>query len=506
MARLTPIDYQMQVINPMAAALQGYQAGFGQMQQLDEVRRQREADEMAKQRFEAEMAQTQAATARAQEVQSALGDIWGRMADGENVTVQDLQRVQSRFPEVADQLQSLTENLTAQEKSDKFFDTVELVSLAQTPELYRAELNQRIEASESNPEQQRALQAQLQAYDAAEQAQEGGGAAYARIIGGMSALQLADNEQQREVLSQRLFPEPEEYESAQDALGVRRYTEGPNIGQPVPGFEETRPTTPPVQLKIGGGLYDPNTGQIILPSGAAPTTTPSGAAPTAPTTAAGAEQPAQDVTPASLMEAGKTPTGYESIPTPEGNMLQTIRNSPQETASISFAANTIDTINLINDFLEDPNAPTLYGTFTRQLVLSGPRRGTQAKLNQLLGGSFLTAVRELKDAGAGGSLTENEGRTAQAAQTRFGDTLQEWGDAKQALIDYREKLQRGLNRSMIGVRPEAWEENQLDPSFKPENMGGSRIFNSDQAPASEDLGAVDREELEAVVQYYLGSR
>jgi hypothetical protein len=203
MARLTPIDYQMQVINPMSAALQGYQAGFGQMQQLDQVRRQREADEMAKQRFEAEMAQTQ------EEVQTALGDIWGRMADGENVTVQDLQRVQSRFPEVADQLQSLTENLTAQERSDKFFDTVELVSLAQTPELYRAELNQRIEASESNPEQQRALQAQLQAYDAAEQAQEGGGAAYARMVGGMSALQLADNEQQRELVSQRFFPEPE---------------------------------------------------------------------------------------------------------------------------------------------------------------------------------------------------------------------------------------------------------------------------------------------------------
>jgi len=496
MARLTPIDYQMQVINPMAAALQGYQAGFGQMQQLDEVRRQREADEMAKQRFEAEMAQTQAATARAQEVQTALGDIWGRMADGENVTVQDLQRVQSRFPEVADQLQSLTENLTAEEKSDKFFDTIQLVSLAQTPDLYRAELNQRIEASESNPEQQRALQAQLQAYDAAEQAQEGGGAAYARMVGGMAALQYADTEQQFNLVSERFFPEPEEYESAQDATGVRRYTEGPNIGQPVPGFEQPRPTTPPVQVQIGGGLYDPNTGQIILPSGPPPD----------PTTAAGAEQPTQDVTPASLMEAGKTPTGYESIPTPEGNMLQTIRNSPQETASISFAANTIDTINLINDFLEDPYAPKLYGTFERQLVLSGPRRGTQAKLNQLLGGSFLTAVRELKDAGAGGSLTENEGRTAQAAQTRFGDTLQEWGDAKQALIDYREKLQRGLNRSMIGVRPEAWEENQLDPRFKPENMGGTRIFNSDQAPASEDLGAVDREELEAVVQYYLRTR
>jgi hypothetical protein len=187
-------------------------------------------------------------------------------------------------------------------------------------------------------------------------------------------------------------------------------------------------------------------------------------------------------------------------------MFQTIRNSPQETASISFAANTIDTINLIDDFLADPNAPTLYGTLQSQVVLTGPRRGALNKLNQLLGGSFLTAVTELKEAGAGGSLTEQEGQTAQDAQTRFGDTLQEWDDARDAIIDYREKLQRSLNRSMNGVRPEAWEENQLDTRFKPENMGGTRIFNSDQAPASEDLEAVDREELEAVVQYYLRAR
>jgi hypothetical protein len=307
------------------------------------------------------------------------------------------------------------------------------------------------------------------------------------------------------LVSKTFFPEPEEYASAQDARGVRRYTEGPNIGQPVPGFEEPRPTTSPVQLQIGGGFYDPNTGQIILPSGPAPTPTPSGPAPT-PATEPGAEQPTQDVTPASLMEAGKTPPGYESIPTPEGNMFQTIRNSPQETASISFAANTIDTINLIDDFLADPNAPTLYGTLQSQVVLTGPRRGALNKLNQLLGGSFLTAVTELKEAGAGGSLTEQEGQTAQDAQTRFGDTLQEWDDARDAIIDYREKLQRSLNRSMNGVRPEAWEENQLDTRFKPENMGGTRIFNSDQAPASEDLEAVDREELEAVVQYYLRAR
>jgi hypothetical protein len=35
--------------------------------------------------------------------------------------------------------------------------------------------------------------------------------------------------------------EPATYASQMDALGVRRYTEGPDIGQPVPGFETPRP-------------------------------------------------------------------------------------------------------------------------------------------------------------------------------------------------------------------------------------------------------------------------
>ena len=500
MARLTPIDYQMQVINPMAAALEGYQAGFGQMQQLDEVRRQREADAMNRELQEMQMAELRRKQEEALAAQQLQADFYTGLSDG-TMTIAGAREFLSN-PQISENLRSTIDAYVSDESDEqirrRMQDTARLTMLEiSDPELFNAEMDRRVEAAFNADDQDQLnyLRNIRQLADLDPIAAQSLGM---QMVSGLAS-RLGDEGKlfQEAFLEGLPLGEPEEYASAQDALGVRRYTEGPNIGQPVPGFEETRPTTPPVQLKIGGGVYDTNTGQIILPSGAAPT---------APTTAAGAEQPAQDVTPASLMEAGKTPTGYESIPTPEGNMLQTIRNSPQETASISFAANTIDTINLINDFLEDPYAPTLYGSFASQLVVSGPRRGTRAKLRQLLGGSFLTAVRELKDAGAGGSLTENEGQTAQDAQTRFGDTLQEWDDAKQALIDYREKLQRGLNRSMIGVRPEAWEENQLDPSFKPENMGGSRIFNSDQAPASEDLGAVDREELEAVVQYYLGSR
>ena len=500
MARLTPIDYQMQVMNPMAAALEGYQAGFGQMQQLDEVRRQREADAMNRELQEMQMAQLRSKQEEAQAAQRLQADFYTGLSDG-TMTIAGAREFLAN-PLISESLASTINAYVSDESDDqirgRMQDTAYLTMLERSdPDLFNAEMDRRVEAAfnANNQEQVDFLRNIRQLSDLDPSAAQSLGM---QMVSGFAS-KLGDEGKlfQEAFLEGLKLGEPEEYASAQDALGVRRYTEGPNIGQPVPGFEETRPTTPPVQVKIGGGLYDPNTGQIILPSGAAPT---------APTTAAGAEQPTQDVTPASLMEAGKTPTGYESIPTPEGNMLQTIRNSPQETASISFAANTIDTINLINDFLEDPNAPTLYGTFERQLVLSGPRKGTEQKLKQILGGSFLTAVRELKDAGAGGSLTENEGQTAQDAQTRFENRLQEWDDARDAIIDYREKLRRGLNRSMSGVRPEAWEENQLDPRFKPENMGGSRIFNSDQAPASEDLGAVDREELEAVVEYYLGQR
>jgi len=52
--------------------------------------------------------------------------------------------------------------------------------------------------------------------------------------------------------------EPQNYASATDAMGVRRYTEGPNIGQPVPGFETPRQQQPQpgfsLQFGEGGSL------------------------------------------------------------------------------------------------------------------------------------------------------------------------------------------------------------------------------------------------------------
>ena len=74
MARLTPIDYRMDVLNPMQMAMSGYQAGFGQMQQLDDVRRQREADRMAAEVHDMQMGQLEQAQAQAMAMQQEQAD------------------------------------------------------------------------------------------------------------------------------------------------------------------------------------------------------------------------------------------------------------------------------------------------------------------------------------------------------------------------------------------------------------------------------------------------
>ena len=57
-----------------------------------------------------------------------------------------------------------------------------------------------------------------------------------------------------EMLAQNVKPEGE-FPSATDAMGVRRYTAGPNIGQPVPGFETPRQPAPQpsIGLQFGEG-------------------------------------------------------------------------------------------------------------------------------------------------------------------------------------------------------------------------------------------------------------
>lgn len=113
MARLTPVNYNMQVLNPLQTAMAGYQAGFGQFQQLDDVRRQREADRMAAELHDAKMAEYERATAAAQAAQLEQAAFYEGFADGTH-TPESLRRFRMSQNEVireiaGEELASLTE-------------------------------------------------------------------------------------------------------------------------------------------------------------------------------------------------------------------------------------------------------------------------------------------------------------------------------------------------------------------------------------------------------------
>ena len=150
MARLTPIDYQMQVMNPMAAALEGYQAGFGQMQQLDEVRRQREADAMNRELQEMQMAQLRSKQEEAQAAQRLQADFYTGLSDG-TMTIAGAREFLAN-PLISESLASTINAYVSDESDDqirgRMQDTAYLTMLERSdPDLFNAEMDRRVEAA-----------------------------------------------------------------------------------------------------------------------------------------------------------------------------------------------------------------------------------------------------------------------------------------------------------------------------------------------------------------------
>lgn len=237
MARLTPVNYNMQVLNPLQTAMAGYQAGFGQFQQLEDVRRQREADRMAAEKFELEKSLLQAQTAeelrateQAQAAQEALGNLWGRMTDGENVTVSDVEAIMVQHPSLQEALQPIGERLSAEQKQNTFMDVLKLTRLSRDPEMFRSEVQTRISAAEGDPNAQNLFRGLLQTFEAAENAEPGGGAAAMELEGGLIMMGLADNEQQREMINS-VFGRPERTTLERNAMAYANLQAAPGTSE-----------------------------------------------------------------------------------------------------------------------------------------------------------------------------------------------------------------------------------------------------------------------------------
>ena len=139
MARLTPLNYNQQVVNPMQMALEGYQAGFGQMQQLDEVRRQREADEMNRQQFaqQTEMNQLQMdeyrrKTAQAERSQAVLGEFVARFDSENPPSAQEIQMFMMENPDYAESLSDVYNAMSEDEQAQSIQSNATMYSLARS--------------------------------------------------------------------------------------------------------------------------------------------------------------------------------------------------------------------------------------------------------------------------------------------------------------------------------------------------------------------------------------
>ncbi len=159
MARLTPLNYNQQVVNPMQMALQGYQAGFGQMQQLDEVRRQREADEMNRQQFaqQTEMNQLQMdeyrrKTAQAERSQAVLGEFVARFDSENPPSAQEIQMFILENPNYAEPLSSVYNAMSEDEQRQSIQSNATMYSLAKSgdEEGVRNYLNRTLEAAKNS--------------------------------------------------------------------------------------------------------------------------------------------------------------------------------------------------------------------------------------------------------------------------------------------------------------------------------------------------------------------
>ena len=118
---------------------------------------------------------------------------------------------------------------------------------------------------------------------------------------------------------------------------------------------------------------------------------------------------------------------------------------------------TREKIALLNSVLEHPAfedaigfPETLSGVFYKLgwAVPGTEVRGFDALIEQVQGQAFMDAFQSLK---GGGQITEEEGKRAEAARTRLGDTELPEDEYVKAVNDYIGVLRRGLERRQKGI-------------------------------------------------------
>ena len=438
MARLTPVNYNMDVLNPLQTAMAGYQAGFGQFQQLDDVRRQREADQMAAELHDAKMAEYERATAAAQAAQLEQAAFYEGFADGTH-TPESLRRFRMSQNEVireiaGEQLASLTET----SRRSQFDRRAGLaVAFQKDPEAAITMLEEEREAALNAGDQDTVNIIDGLLPVARNDPAAGDAVAY------QLAMMVGTDEEMDRLDSLLAFGEPEEYKSAMDALGVRRYTEGPNIGEIVSGFEAERPREQQMGFRT-----------VTRPDG----------------TTEVMYGPLGD---ADIGETGRVAPGYRQVRVQLSDgtvepVQRVIAGSEQEDAVINDLVRANRMVADIDGAINHPGMPYRFGFVG---AITQPQQdgrggglptppgtslpGAEAQLSKIQGALFLQAFEQLK---GGGQITEIEGAKATQSLSGLNQRGMKWQEAQAELNKIRDIAINAQLRARAKLPPSTYEQ------------------------------------------------
>ncbi len=145
---MQPFDYRLAVQNPVAMALQGYQQGQQFQNQRVQAERDTQLYDMQMQQFGMQQEELARQQARAQEVQSVLAGVAGRIGTGE-VTAEEIAQIGLQFPEISEQVNASFDKLTEAQKQGQIKELSRFaVALSRSPEVAMGLIDQRIAAAE----------------------------------------------------------------------------------------------------------------------------------------------------------------------------------------------------------------------------------------------------------------------------------------------------------------------------------------------------------------------
>ena len=145
---MQPFDYRLAVQNPVAMALQGYMQGQQFQNQRVQAERDTQLYDMQMQQYQMQQQELARQQARAQEVQSVLAGVAGRIGTGE-VTAEEIAQIGLQFPEISEQVNASFEKLSEAQKQGQIKELSRFaVALSRSPEAAMGLIDQRIAAAE----------------------------------------------------------------------------------------------------------------------------------------------------------------------------------------------------------------------------------------------------------------------------------------------------------------------------------------------------------------------